>query len=64
MKISVNGESREIAAGNVAALIEELQLSEQATLVEHNGLALRRDEWSRAIADGDHIELLRIVSGG
>ena len=66
MTISINGEPREIGrAVNVAELIEELALPAPATLVEHNGLALRRDEWSgRALADGDRIELIRIVAGG
>ena len=66
MTIAINGERREIgSAVNVAELIEELALPAPATLVEHNGLALRRDEWSgRALADGDRIELIRIVAGG
>ena len=66
MTISINGEPRKIErAGNVAELIAELALPAPATLVEHNGLALRREEWSgRAIAEGDRIELVRIVAGG
>ncbi len=66
MKIAINGETREIErAGNVAELVEELALPAPAILVEHNGLALRRDEWpARTIADGDRIELIRIVAGG
>ena len=66
MTISINGEPRKIErAGNVAELIEELALPAPATLVEHNGFALRREEWSeRALAEGDCIELVRIVAGG
>ena len=66
MTISINGEPRKIErAGNVAELIAELALPAPATLVEHNGLALRREEWSgRALAEGDRIELIRIVAGG
>jgi sulfur carrier protein len=66
MRIKVNGEAREIArARNVAELIDELGLPAPATLVEHNGLALRRDEWpSRSLAEGDVVELVRIVAGG
>ncbi len=66
MTVSINGESREIArAGNVAELIEELALPAPAILVEHNGLALRRNEWTgRALEEGDRIELIRIVAGG
>ena len=66
MKLIVNGETREISrAANIAELIDELGLPATAILVEHNGLALRREEWAgRMIADGDRIELVRIVAGG
>ena len=66
MKVIVNGEAREISrALNVAELIDDLGLPAPATLVEHNGLALRRDEWpSRLLAEGDVVELVRIVAGG
>ena len=66
MRITVNGDVREISrARNVAELIDELGLPAPATLVEHNGLALRRDEWpTRDLAEGDLVELVRIVAGG
>lgn len=66
MRITVNGEPREItSARNVAELIDELSLPAPAILAEHNGLALRRDEWpSRTLSEGDRIELVRIVAGG
>jgi sulfur carrier protein len=66
MTITLNGESREdLRSANVAQLIEELGLPAPATLVEHNGLALRREEWpTRSLAEGDRIELVRIVAGG
>ena len=66
MTITINGEARQIArARNVAELIDELELPAPAILVEHNGLALRREEWpARLLAEGDRIELVRIVAGG
>ena len=66
MRITVNGEAREIArARNVSELVGELGLPAPATLVEHNGLALRRDEWpARTLTEGDIVELVRIVAGG
>jgi sulfur carrier protein len=66
MTVTVNGEPREIArAKDVAGLIEELELPPPAMLVEHNGLALRREEWAGSmLAEGDRIELVRIVAGG
>ena len=66
MTITLNGEPRALdRAANVAELIAELALPAPATLVEHNGLALRREEWpAHILAEGDRIELIRIVAGG
>ena len=66
MKIALNGESREIArATNIAELVAELALPAAVTLVEHNGLALHRGEWvQRPLAEGDRVEVVRIVAGG
>ena len=66
MIVTINGEPREIAAAtNVAELVDQLGLPAPATLVEHNGLALRRDEWpARPLAENDRLELIRIVAGG
>lgn len=66
MKIVLNGEAREIArATNIAELVVELSLPAAVTLVEHNGLALRRDEWpERPLAEADRVEIVRIVAGG
>ena len=66
MTVWVNDELREIVrATNVAELIEELALLAPAILVEHNGLALRREEWpARTLTAGDRVELIRIVAGG
>jgi sulfur carrier protein len=65
VKITVNGEERAVATRDVAGLIAELGLPAPALLVEHNGLALRRDEWpARTLSEGDSIEIVRIVAGG
>jgi sulfur carrier protein len=66
MKVWVNGEEKLIErARDVAGLVEELGLPVPAVLVEHNGVALRRDEWSGVtLAEGDKIEVLRIAAGG
>ena len=66
MTISLNGDPRKVErATNIAELIDELTLPPQATLVEHNGLALLRAEWpARTLAEGDRIEIIRIVAGG
>jgi len=66
MKISLNGESVDTSeAKTIAELIERYELPPQSILVEHNGLALHRREWSgRPLVEGDRIELIRVVAGG
>ena len=66
MNVTINGEPHETrGAADIAALVEVLGLPPQATLVEHNGVALRRDEWGgRVITEGDQLEIIRIVAGG
>jgi sulfur carrier protein len=66
MTIFVNGEKCEaLRATDVAGLIAELGLVPETLLIEHNGTALRRDEWpARKLAEGDRLELIRIVAGG
>jgi thiamine biosynthesis protein ThiS len=65
VRIFVNGDPSETKAGDVAALVTELGQPPQAVLIEHNGLALRREDWSATtLNDNDRVELLRVVAGG
>jgi sulfur carrier protein len=66
VKIVLNGEPKDVErARDIPGLLEELGLASPALLVEHNGLALRRDEWPRrSLTEGDRIEIIRIVAGG
>jgi sulfur carrier protein len=66
VKILLNGETADaLEAKTIAELIEHYHLPSQSILVEHNGLALHRHEWSdRPVAEGDRIELIRVVAGG
>jgi sulfur carrier protein len=66
MTISLNGETVDTReAKTVAELIDRYQLPPQSILVEHNGLAVHRHEWAeRSLAEGDRIELIRVVAGG
>jgi sulfur carrier protein len=65
MTISLNGESVDTReAKTIAELIDRYQLP-PSILVEHNGLAVHRHEWAeRSLAEGDRIELIRVVAGG
>jgi sulfur carrier protein len=64
--ILLNGErvdARE--AKTIAQLIDRYQLPPQSIVVEHNGLAVHRHEWAeRSLAEGDRVELIRVVAGG
>ena len=66
MKIILNGEPRSVVdAGTISALVHELNLIPATLLVEHNGLALHRQEWnSHVLREGDKIEFIRVVAGG
>lgn len=66
MTVQINGEPREITrARSVRELLDELGLAPHALLIEHNGVALRREEWdAAALGAGDRIEIIRIVAGG
>jgi sulfur carrier protein len=66
MTISLNGERVDArAAETIAQLIDRYQLPPQSILVEHNGLAVHRHEWAeRSLAEGDRVELIRVVAGG
>ena len=66
MTISLNGESVDSReAKTIAELIDRYQFPPQSILVEHNGLAIHRHEWAeRSLAEGDRVELIRVVAGG
>ncbi len=64
--VVLNGEPHPVPAGTtLIALIESLGLPVQGVLIEHNGRALLRDEHSAVrLAEGDRLEILRVVAGG
>jgi thiamine biosynthesis protein ThiS len=66
MTISMNGEESDVrGARTVAELVDAYQLPASALLIEHNGVALHRREWNeKPLAQGDQIELIRVVAGG
>ena len=66
IKIHLNGEIHAVPVGlSLPDLLASLEIPPQAALVEHNGQALLRAEWAeRPLADGDQLEILRVVAGG
>ena len=66
MKITLNGEARSLVeTTTISALVRELNLIPATLLIEHNGLALHREEWNSCpLRDGDRVEFIRVVAGG
>ncbi|GMV94284.1 MAG: hypothetical protein AMXMBFR82_40620 [Candidatus Hydrogenedentota bacterium] len=66
MKISINGETKNIPDGStVAALLDELGFDPKATVVERNAEILERANYAdTTLAEGDALELVRFVGGG
>ena len=66
VRVRLNGEPRVIPAGlPILQLLVSLGLPPQIALVEHNGHALFRADWERIqLAEGDQLEILRVVAGG
>ena len=66
MRLTVNGEPRDVDAGTtLVGLLEQLGLPVRSVVVEHNGTALLPSEVPSAVlADGDVLELVRAVAGG
>lgn len=62
----VNGESRSIDEGcTIADLLADLDLRGRRVAVELNRDIVPKTEFaSRAIRDGDHIEIVQFVGGG
>lgn len=66
MEIQVNGDTRTVEAGaSIADLIAALDLKPELVAVQHNEAIIDRDRVGQVtLADGDVVELIRIVGGG
>lgn len=67
MTVTVNGAPREFpeASLTISELLAVLELVNHPVLVELNGDAVLQREFDRAkIADGDKLEIIRMVAGG
>ena len=64
-RINLIGTPKDVTADNVESLVAELGLKRGTVLVEHNGTALRPEEWPQtSLCENDRLELLKIVAGG
>jgi thiamine biosynthesis protein ThiS len=66
VKIKINGEEREIAAGlSIGALLEQLQIRPGRVVVERNRDIVARDAYGGTILlEGDTLEIVHFVGGG
>jgi len=66
MKVTINGEGRDVAEGlTVAALLEELQAPPGGIAVAKNDAVVRRSAFAlEPVREGDRIEIIRAVAGG
>ena len=66
MRITVNGESKDVPEGTtLEALIRLLALAPERLAVEFNQEVLRRALWdSTTLSEGDRVEIVHFVGGG
>ena len=66
IRISVNGESRQVAENTTMAdLLEDLRINNRYCAVEQNRQVVPREEHAATVlADGDAIEIVTLVGGG
>lgn len=67
MRVSVNGDDREMPPGTtIAALVDALQPGRRRGIaVAVDGVVVRRAEWeAREVHDGAQVELVTAVQGG
>ncbi|HVE83251.1 MAG TPA: sulfur carrier protein ThiS [Myxococcales bacterium] len=66
MKLTVNGEAREVADGTtVSQLLAALEVATGRVAVEVNAAVVRRAQHERhALVEGDQVEIVTFVGGG
>ena len=66
MKLRVNGEEQEVAAGTtVTDLLETLGLSAKRVAIERNRVIVTQEQWAQlALESGDELEIVHFVGGG
>jgi sulfur carrier protein len=65
MKLIINGETRDVSATTLAALMKELDYEGNWLATAHNGEIVSAKERSRCrLSEGDRIEILSPMKGG
>lgn len=66
MKVTINGEERELASGlSIGGLLEELSIRPARVVVELNRNIVPREAYSATVlSEGDKLEIVHFVGGG
>ena len=65
MKLIINGQQQDSAAGTLAQLIEQLGMKQDRVAVELNRNIVPRGQWPETrLAEGDNLEIVHFVGGG
>jgi sulfur carrier protein len=65
VNIVLNGEEKQVAAGTVTALIDEIGLDGRKVAVERNLEIVPKSQYlGTSLTDGDRIEIVHFVGGG
>lgn len=65
MRLIVNGEQHDVAAGDLIGLLTALDLNPRKVAIELNLEIVPRSLYAQtALADGDRIEIVHFIGGG
>jgi sulfur carrier protein len=65
MRVTVNGEQKEVAAGTIAALLGEMEFEGTHMAIAVNFQVVPRARWTEtALNNGDQIEIITPRQGG
>jgi thiamine biosynthesis protein ThiS len=65
MRVTINGEQREVDVSTVAELVAALGLKPDRVAIEQNLEIVSRGTWEvAAVSDGDRFEIVHFVGGG
>lgn len=63
--VYVNGEEREVAVPNLAAVVAEVSQTQRGIAVAVNGEVVPRSSWAELqLSAGDRVEVLAAAAGG
>jgi len=65
MQLQINGRARDVTAGDVAGLLQELGLDASRVAIELNRVIVLSSTFAQTpLAPGDSIEIVHFVGGG